>query len=82
MDVREAVDAVLSGVYTGDLATALDRAAAFCRVLATGAALDADHLDLVDPRGADRQTRGASSLLRTADELTHAGALWRSGRLE
>ena len=82
VDVREAVDAVLSGVYTGDLATALDRAAAFCRVLATGAALDADHLDLVDPRGADRQTRGASSLLRTADELTHAGTLWRSGRLE
>ncbi len=81
-DVRDAVDAVLSGVYTGDLAVALERAAAFCRVLATGAAFDADHLDLVDPRGADRQTRGASSLLRTADELAHAGELWRAGRLE
>lgn len=81
-DVRDAVDAVLSGVYTGDLAVALERAAAFCRVLATGAAFDADHLDLVDPRGADRQTRGASSLLRTADELAHDGELWRAGRLE
>jgi hypothetical protein len=81
-DVRSVVDAVLSGVYTGDLATALDRAAAFCRVLATGAAFDADHLDLVDPHGADRQTRGASSLLRTADELSRAGELWRAGRLE
>jgi hypothetical protein len=81
-DVRAVVDEVLSGVYTSDLATALDRAAAFCRVLATGAAFDADHLDLVDPRGADRQTRGASSLLRTADELARAGDLWRAGRLE
>jgi len=81
-DVQAVVDEVLSGVYTGDLATALDRAAAFCRVLATGAAFDADHLDLVDPGGAARQTRGASSLLRTADELTRAGELWRAGRLE
>ena len=81
-DVRAVVDEVLSGVYTGDLATALDRAAAFCRVLATGAAFDADHLDLVDPGGAARQTRGASSLLRTADELARAGELWREGRLE
>ncbi len=64
------------------VATALTRAAAFCRVLATGAAFDADHLDLVDPGGAARQTRGASSLLRTADELGRAGELWRAGRLE
>ncbi len=81
-DVRVVADAVLSGVYAGDLATALDRAAAFCRVLATGAALDADHLDVVDPGGAVRQTRGASSLVRTADELTRAGELWREGRLD
>jgi len=81
-DVRAVADAVLSGVYTGDLATALDRAAAFCRVLATGAAFDADHLDTVDPGAADRLTRGASSLVRTADELAHAGTLWRAGRLE
>ena len=81
-DVRAVADAVLSGVYTGDLATALERAAAFCRVLATGAAFDADHLDVVDPGGAARQTRGASSLLRTADELGRAAELWRAGRLE
>jgi hypothetical protein len=81
-DVRAAADAVLSGVYAGDFATALDRAAAFCRVLATGAAFDADHLDAIDPSLAARQTRGASSLLRTADELSHAGELWRAGRLD
>lgn len=81
-DVRVVADAVLSGVYTGDLAVALERAAAFCQVLATGAAFDADHLDVLDPHAAARQTRGAASLVRTAEELAHAAKLWRADRLE
>ncbi|MCR6689101.1 hypothetical protein [Cellulomonas sp.] len=81
-DVRTVADAVLSGVYTGDLAVALERAGAFCRVLAAGAAFDADHLDHVDPRGAARMTYGASALLRTAEELEHAATLWRADRLD
>lgn len=81
-DVRTVADAVLSGVYTGDLAVALERAAAFCQVLATGAAFDADHLDDLDPRAAARQTRGAASLVRTAEELGRAAQLWRADRLE
>nr|WP_284289343.1 hypothetical protein [Angustibacter aerolatus] len=35
-------DAVLTGVYTGDLDVALERCAAFCRVVAAGRALRAD----------------------------------------
>ncbi|SFJ76461.1 hypothetical protein SAMN05216467_0858 [Cellulomonas sp. KH9] len=81
-DVRAVADAVLSGVYTGDLAVALERAAAFCQVLATGAAFDADHLEELDPRAAVRQTRGAASLVRTAEELARAAQLWRVDRLE
>ncbi len=81
-DVRAVADAVLSGVYRGDLAVALERAAAFCRVLATGAALDADHLDDRDDSAAARMTRGASALLRTAEELEEAAGLWRAGALE
>lgn len=81
-DVRTVADAVLSGVYTGDLATALERAAAFCQVLATGAAFDADHLEDLDPVAAVRQTRGAASLVRTAEELVRAAQLWRLDRLE
>ena len=81
-DVRAVADAVLSGVYTGDLAVALERAASFCRVLAAGAAFDADHLDDVDPGGALRMTRGAASLVRTAEELEHAAALWRADKLD
>ncbi|MDQ0375141.1 hypothetical protein J2X26_003471 [Cellulomonas humilata] len=81
-DVLAVADEVLSGVYTGDLDVALERAAAFGRVLATGAAFDADHLDDVDPSAAQRLTRGAASLVRTAEELEHAASLWRADRLE
>ncbi|WP_263119141.1 hypothetical protein [Cellulomonas sp. RIT-PI-Y] len=81
-ELREVLDAVLSGVYTGDLAVALERGAAFCRVLATGAAFDADHLDVADAEAANRLTRGADGLLRTAEELEHSAGLWRSDQLE
>jgi hypothetical protein len=81
-EVRDVLDAVLSGVYTGDLAVALERGAAFCRVLATGAAFDADHLDLAPGDTSARLTRSAGSLVRTAEELEHAAGLWRAGSLE
>jgi hypothetical protein len=81
-ELREVVDAVLSGVYAGDLAVALERGAAFCRVLATGAAFDADYVEDRDEAAALRMTRGAGSLLRTAEELEQAAALWRADRLE
>ncbi len=79
-EVAHVVDAVLSGVYTGDLAIALERAAAFCRVLATGAVLDADLVD--DDELARLMTHGAAGLVRTADELVEAAGLWRAGRLD
>ena len=81
-DVREVADAVLSGVFAGDLAIALERGAAFCRVLATGAAFDADDVEDHDPDSASRLTRGASSLIRTAEELELAADLWRRNRLD
>ncbi|WP_275002295.1 hypothetical protein [Promicromonospora iranensis] len=81
-DLRILADAVLSGVFTGDLGVALERAGAFCRILSTGAAFDADSREVADPTGATRMTRSASSLLRTAEELERAGGLWRNGSLE
>lgn len=81
-DLRDLADAVLSGVFAGDLAVALERAASFCRILATGAAFDADARELADPDSAVRMTRGASSLQRTATELEHAASLWRADRLD
>lgn len=81
-EVRQVLDAVLSGLWTGDLDVALERGAAFCRVLGTGAAFDADHLDLAADDSSARLTRSAGSLVRTAEELEHAAGLWRAGALE
>ncbi len=81
-DVRQAMDAVLSGVFAGELDVALERAASFCRILATGAAFDADAREVADPGAAARMTRSASSLQRTAEELEHAAGLWRAGTLD
>lgn len=44
-DVADLADRVLSGLFVGDLDVALERAAAFCRVVAVGATYDADSLD-------------------------------------
>lgn len=71
-EVLEVADAILAGVFQGDLSVALDRAAAFCRVVAAG-------------RG--ERTEGevaaerAAQLLLTADDLTAAAALWRDDAL-
>lgn len=81
-EVSQLVDALLSGVYVGDLAVALERGAAFCRVLATGAALDADFVEDRDADLAVRMTRGASGLVRTAEELERAAGMWRAGHLD
>ena len=37
-ELAATVDAIVGGVFAGDLGTALDRAAALCRVVATGRA--------------------------------------------
>jgi hypothetical protein len=81
-DLRKLADAVLSGVFSGDLAVALERAASFCRILATGAAFDADAREVADPDGASRMTRGAAGLQRTAEELEAGASQWRAGTLD
>lgn len=81
-EIRSLADAVLSGAFRGDFDVALERAGAFCRVLATGSALDADAIERADAPAASRVTRSASALLGTATELEQAAALWRTGRLE
>ena len=96
--VRKVADEVLSGVYNGDLAVALERAGAFCRVLATGVALNADIADDAPHPERSRSatggsaefkedpgeylTRRAGALMTLAEELEHAAQLWRTGRLD
>jgi hypothetical protein len=78
-EVRELADAVLAGAFSGDLAVALERAGAFCRVVATGWALIADR----DPEhhAAHRLTKRAADLARTGADLGNAAQLWRQGAL-
>ncbi len=71
-------DAVLTSVFTGDFAVALERASAFCRVVAAGRAHVADDAAIDEGR---RQTRLARGNLRMAEELHHAAALWRRNEL-
>jgi hypothetical protein len=71
-EITALADAILAGVFDGDLAVALERAAAFCRVVAAGRADRSE--------GEEAATR-AAHLLDTADDLTAAAALWRQGVL-
>lgn len=78
-EVEALADAVLTGAFTGDLAVALERAAAFCRVVATGWAADCDS-DAIPERAAAR-TKRAADLARTGQQLGAAAAAWRRGDL-
>ncbi|MGI4895385.1 MAG: hypothetical protein ACRYF3_09750 [Janthinobacterium lividum] len=86
-EVVEVVDAVLAGVAEGDLAVTLERAAAFCRIVAVGRAHHAD-----EPQEALRAlpgnddtgtalTRSAARLIHTAEQLEVVAHRWRAGEL-
>ncbi|MGL5859522.1 MAG: hypothetical protein ACRC35_14180 [Angustibacter sp.] len=74
-EVRQLLDDVLTGVYRGALDVALERAAAFCRVVATGRAARADDLD---ERPDGPALRRAAALVDTAADLEAAARAWRA----
>lgn len=77
-EICEVADAILSGAFDGEFDVALERSAAFCRVIATGQerTLDISSLGVRDP------WRRIPRLIRTAEELESAAAAWRRGALE
>ncbi|WP_236683482.1 hypothetical protein [Demequina aurantiaca] len=81
-EVKTLADSVLSGVFSGDLAVALDRAGAFCRVVATGAAFEAESDDGHADARAHQTTMRAAQLLRTGEDLERCAAMFREGRLD
>ena len=80
-EVRHLTDAVLRGVFEGDFAVALQRAAAFCRVVAAGRAERAHVTDVQDRDAAGAQTRRAASMLATSEDLEACARLWRADDL-
>lgn len=73
--VRRLADAVLGGVYGGDVAVALERAAAFFRVIAAGRRASA-----CDDEGTAEHELAARNE-RTARDLAAAATAWRAGEL-
>ena len=57
-------DLILAGVFEGDLGVALERAAAFCSVVAAGRAELAHDRDAVDPGAASDLARTGASHAR------------------
>jgi hypothetical protein len=74
-------DAILRGVFSGDFAVALERAASFCRVEAAGAADVADDHDRTEPERATALTARALRLTTYAEDLSTAATLWRRDSL-
>lgn len=72
-EVRRVADAILRGAFTGDFSVALDRAAAFCHVVASGRG-DLAH----GVRDLDR----AGRLQDVARDLAACARLWRAGELQ
>jgi hypothetical protein len=81
-EITELADEILRGVFTGDFGVALDRAAAFCRICASGASSIADDADVIDDERAADYTARASRFATTADEFAACARLQRSGGLD
>lgn len=80
-EVGLVADEILRGVYSGDLAVALDRASSFCHVVASGRAELADDADIGDSDAGSRETRQAAAMQTTALDLAASARLWRSDAL-
>lgn len=81
-EVVDLADRILRGLFAGDFGVALDRAAAFCRVSASGCASLADDSEVADGERAGIFTTRALRFSTIAEELTSCARLWRAGSLE
>ena len=81
-EITALADQILRGLFDGDFAIALDRAAAFCRLASAGAVSIADDLEVPNPSRATELTTRALRLDRTAAEFGACARLWRSGSLD
>lgn len=81
-EIEHLVDRILEGAFSGDFAVALERASAFCRVVASGRAERAERHDGQDDARADGEARSAALLGDTARDLTKCAAAWRIGSLD
>jgi hypothetical protein len=81
-EITTMANAILSGAFDGDFDVALERSAAFCRVVALGQASVAHDREAAHPDHARTLTKKAHQLVRTAEDLEGAAASWRKGELD
>lgn len=81
-EIMTLADQILRGLFAGDFAVALDRAAAFCRIMALGCTSVADDSDVAFPKRASELTTRALRFSQTAAEFTSCARLWRAGTLD
>lgn len=81
-EVKAMADTILSGAFEGEFDVALERFAAFCRVVALGQTHHADAVEASSAESATHLTRSARRLVRTAEDLEHSAAAWRRGELD
>ena len=81
-EITALADQILRGLFRGDFAVALDRAAAFCRVMSAGATSIADDVDVITPERGSELTTRALRFTVTGEELTAVARLHRAGTLE
>ena len=81
-EITDLADTILRGLFEGDFANALERAAAFCRVAAAGATNIADDQEAASPERATELTTRALRLTTTADELTACARMSRADTLD
>jgi hypothetical protein len=82
IEVQQLTEQVLRGVFVGDFHLALNRAAAFCMIVAAGCLRHADDIDEVDALAAESLTERAAALTDMAHVFRRGAALWRSDRLD
>ncbi|MGN8026505.1 DNA-directed RNA polymerase subunit beta [Microbacterium sp. 22242] len=75
------IDTILRGAFSGDFSVALERAAAFCRVQASGSTHLADDYEPTEPHRSSDLTARASRLSAFAHDLAASAGAWRTGSL-
>jgi hypothetical protein len=81
-EMKQMADAILSGAFDGEFDVALERSAAFCRVVALGQATIADSAEHANEVRASKLTKSSHQLVKTAEDLEHAANAWRLGELD
>lgn len=80
-DLQTLITRILTGIYAGDFAIALERGGAYARVIAAGQHQHAARLEDFNPAAAAALEHRSVKLQRTATELELCATAWRHGRL-